>query len=130
MIFQRLPGFDEFHGPERFSLLFICADGVATYLDLYVGNRVVPLVLAIIQPGTGFGGNYTDFRDPNGLLAHVVLKMNNGRVPDYMVCGQIGPLDQTHAFWQMEYPEHVEYFQHRNGVGVWRRWELTQSDDL
>jgi hypothetical protein len=75
LVFDRLADFGEDHGPERFSLLYVGADGVATYQALYLQNRAGPEVLAIIQPGTGFGGAYTDFRDPQGFLADVVLRM-------------------------------------------------------
>ena len=39
-------------------------DDVATFA-LYHGNGVAPAVVAVIQPGHGFGGNWTDLRIPN-----------------------------------------------------------------
>lgn len=77
-------------------------------------------MLTIIQPGTGFGGNYTDFRDPNGFFAWTILKGNGQHLPEYLVCGGL-LLDYSQAFWPEAYPEHVEWFQHVNGNGVWRR---------
>lgn len=67
-IFDRDNDRDKDHGPLRFSLVYLCADGVAAYQALYGQNHTAPEVLAVIQPGTGFGGNYTDFRDPDGFL--------------------------------------------------------------
>jgi hypothetical protein len=40
-------------------------------------------------------------------------------LPEYLVCGG-SLLDYAQAFWPEAYPEHVEWFQHVNGNGVWR----------
>ena len=74
---------------EQFSLLFICGDGVTTYKELYTANHTSAKALAIIQPGAGFGNNWTDFRDPNSHLAKVVLKNKYGS-PDYIFYGGNG----------------------------------------
>jgi hypothetical protein len=120
-IFEREEGVEPSHGPERFSLVYLAADGVAAYQVLYLQRNTAPLVLALIQPGAGFGGAYTDFRDPAGLLAHTVLRTNgDAPVPEYLVCGgQL--LDYDLAFWPDDYPVEVERFQHARGNGVWRR---------
>ncbi len=119
-IFDRDECMDENHGPRRFSLVYLCADGVAAYQALYWQNHTAPKVLAIIQPGNGFGGNYTDFKDPDGFFAWTVLRGKGHSIPEYLVCGGL-LLDHTQAFWPDDYPEHVEWFQHVNGNGVWRR---------
>ncbi len=119
-IFDRDGSRGEDHGPQRFSLIYLCADGVAAYQALYWQYHTAPEVLTIIQPGTGFGGNYTDFRDPDGFFAWTVLQGNARHLPEYLVCGGL-LLDYTQAFWPESYPEHVEWFQHENGNGVWRR---------
>jgi hypothetical protein len=77
------------HGPRRFSLLYLGGEGVATYQALYWSNRVTPKALAIIQPGTGFGLNWTDFRDKNGPLAWVV-KNNPAGQPKIIYYGGMG----------------------------------------
>ncbi|QVM85180.1 hypothetical protein [Novosphingobium decolorationis] len=119
-VFERASGLSDEHGPMRFSLLHICGDGVTTYQALYHTAGCAPEVLAIIQPGTGFGGNYTDFRDPTGFFAWTVLHNPAGATPEYLVCG--GRLvDYTEAFWPDHYPDHVEWFQRVYGNGVWRR---------
>lgn len=125
-VFDREPNRGEDHGRERFSFVYICGDGVATYQALYWPNKIAPEVLAIIQPGTGFGSNYTDFRDPNGCLAWTVLKGNGEHVPEYLVYGGL-LLDYTQACWPDAYPEHIEWFQHVNGNGVWRRRKRGKS---
>jgi hypothetical protein len=117
-VFDRDPGLGEDHGPQRFSLVYIAGDGVATYQALYWLNDTAPEVLAIIQPGHGFGGNYTDFTNPNGFLAWTVL--DKERKPEYLVCGGKG-LHYAQAFWPDAYPKNIERFQRENGNGVWRR---------
>jgi hypothetical protein len=62
-IHKRTEEYGPDHGPDRFSLLFIGGDGVATFQALYHGNHVTPAVVAVIQPGTRFGGNWTNFED-------------------------------------------------------------------
>jgi hypothetical protein len=120
-IFDRDECRDERHGPLRFSLVYLCADGVAAYQALYWQNHTAPEVLAIIQPGNDCSVNYTNFKGPDGFLAWTVLHGNNGSsIPEYLVCGGL-LLDYTQAFWPDAYPEHIEWFQHVNGNGVWRR---------
>ena len=60
-IFERNHSFAESHGPERFSLMYICAEGVSAYELIYNSRGIAPKCVAIIQPGEGFGGNWTDF---------------------------------------------------------------------
>ena len=85
-VHERLPEHDDEHGPERFSLLYIGADGAAAFQALYHGNQCAPYVIAIINPGTGFGGNWTDYRDPNQVLGRSVLQNPHG-VPGWLLFG-------------------------------------------
>lgn len=91
-VFVRTPEFGPDHGPERFSLLYIGGDGVATFQALYPGNRATPAAVAIIQPGTGFGGNWTDFRDPRQVFARSVRE-NVAGVPGLLLFGGLGRPD-------------------------------------
>ncbi len=88
-VYERKGGFSDSHGPKRFSLIFIGGEGVATYQALYWSNRKTAKALAIIQPGTGFGLNWTDFRDKNGALAWVVLNNPYGK-PEIIFYGGVG----------------------------------------
>lgn len=73
LVFKRASEFGEEHGPTGFSLLYLAYEAVAAFQALYVANGLTPRVIAIIQPGTGFGGNWTDFGDRNGPLATKVM---------------------------------------------------------
>ena len=78
-IFQRGINVPSIHGPPRFSLLYLCADGVAAFQALYYANSASPKAVAVIQPGTAFGGNWTDFEDPYEIFARTVLGNPKGR---------------------------------------------------
>lgn len=86
MVFERLPEYGEEHGPSRFSLLYLCAEGVASYQALYWTNHFVPRAIAIIQPGTGFGFNWTDFYK-EGEPLYWAVKNNPEGMPEYIFTG-------------------------------------------
>lgn len=88
-VYERLENFDESPGPKRFSLLYIGGEGVATYQALYWTNQKTAKALAIVQPGTGFGHNWTDFRKEEDALGWVVLNNQHG-TPDTIYYGGIG----------------------------------------
>jgi len=121
VILERNADFLDDHGPERFSLLFLCADGVAAFQALYVGNQVAPGTVAIIQPGTGFGGNWTDFADPEAPLAAAVLGNPTGR-PDFLLHGGAGG---RHWYTRPCWPQYAERLGilGNTSIGVWRRTE-------
>lgn len=89
IVYERDLNESEDHGPKRFSLLYIGGEGVATYQALYWSNKFVPTALAIIQPGDGFGFNWTSFGDEKGPLAWVV-NQNPAGTPDIIYFGGIG----------------------------------------
>ena len=119
VVLERDPDRPESHGPDRFSFLHLCADGVAAFDALYIGNKVAPGAVAIIQPGHAFGGNWTNFTDPDGPLAKVVMANPAGQ-PDLLLCGGIGvPNGDTHPCWP-QYTEQLDVVGHRR-IGVWRQ---------
>lgn len=109
--------------PSRFSLLYLCADGVAAYQALYVANASTPKAVAVIQPGHGFGNNWTDFTDPNSILHKTVLGNPSG-VPEVLLYGGYGSSsDYQQPCWP-EYRTHVCFVDKSNGrgnTGVWLR---------
>jgi hypothetical protein len=117
---ERIPEWDKRFGPERISMLYICADGVATYQALYATKNIAPLVLCIIQPGHCFGGNWTNFTDPKGLFARLV--MSQAAVPEYIICGGM-LFNYDKAFWSAEYPTGIETYREtaEYGSGMWKR---------
>lgn len=85
-VFDRSPIFPASHGPERISFVHICGDGAFTYQALYLQNKIVPAILAVIQPGHGFGGNYTNYYDNQKLFYRsVIFKDEAEYYPDIFV---------------------------------------------
>jgi hypothetical protein len=119
-IFEREKGLTDRHGPERFSFVYIGADGVATYQALYCQNKTAPKMLAIIQPGHRFGGNYTNFTDPKGLFNWVVTHSNGRNIPQYLMYGGLG-VGFIESCWPADYPKHEAWLQMENGNGIWSR---------
>lgn len=118
-IHQRDENLGEEHGPEQFSLLYICGDGAATFQALYHGNKCAPDVVAIIQPGTGFGLNWTDFRNPSQIFARSVLNNPDGK-PGYLLYGGWGS-NYKSSCWQ-EYNQLIHYWKVCDGeLGLWKR---------
>jgi hypothetical protein len=60
-VFEREANRDESHGPARFSLVFARAEGLAACQALYSSNGFRPAAVAILRPGTGYGGNFDTF---------------------------------------------------------------------
>lgn len=85
-VYERDTDLSESHGPSRISLLFICGDGALTYQTLYLQNGIVPTIMAVIQPGHGFGGNYTNFYSNDKLFYKSVIYRDEADFyPEYFV---------------------------------------------
>ena len=86
VVFRRREEYGNDHGPDRFSLLFLCADGVEAFQVLYAQNNLTPKAIAIIQSQ---GGNWTDFGDSMKILGRSVLG-NPGGKPELLLNGGRG----------------------------------------
>jgi hypothetical protein len=128
-VFERLDRFDASHGPERFSLLYLSADGAAAFQALYGGNECCPLAVAVIQPGhLMFGGNWTDFTDPEKIFCRSVLDNAAGR-PDILLFGGYGNRNRYRSPCWPDYARLVTFaeksffYQHGRAyggsIGVW-----------
>lgn len=47
---------------RRLNLIYLGAEGVATYLQVFNQQRIAPFMLCTVGCGAGFGYNWTDFR--------------------------------------------------------------------
>jgi hypothetical protein len=130
-IFEATETIDSEDKPTRISLLFLCGDGPATYQALYLSNRIKPKILAILQPGHGFGGNWTNYRDPKAILAKSVTQ-NRSLMPDYLVDGgYCGENNYTEPIWP-DYPTNIAnkgLGKYGWGMGVFKR-KLTALDEF
>jgi hypothetical protein len=91
-VYERDTTRDASHGPQRFSLLHLHAEGVAAYDALYRGNGLQAYALAIVQPGEGYGDNWTYFTKPEEPLHTVVMGHAQGP-PAYLVRGGGGSME-------------------------------------
>ena len=93
-VFEREQNKGADHGPERFSLLYLRADGAAAYEPLYIRLGVRPAAIALVRSDTGFSGNYTSFIDPQRHLHRIVMR--NGKIagPEFMLVGWPGYRDE------------------------------------
>lgn len=74
-VLERDDGLDDTHGAHRLAILFLGADGIATYDALFCQqNGVSPPFAAFIQDH-GFGGNYDKFGG-DGLLERIARQSN------------------------------------------------------
>lgn len=128
-IWQRTADFGEEHGPIRFSLFNLCADGVASFDALYYTWETKPLVFRIIRPGTGYGLNWTDFRKP-GQIMHRLAMNNPAGAPEYMLMEKrLESEDDQGCYWP-EYSTVVEVFEHNQLLGENMSSELTKNDGI
>jgi hypothetical protein len=123
MIFERRTEEADIRGPQRFSLLYLCAEGAAAFQALYTENRAFPRAVAVIQPGEAFGGNWTRFWDPEGILARSVLGNPHG-TPEFLLSG--GWFGWRRWYRRPCWPEYrhlIKFFltEARGGVGIWQR---------
>lgn len=119
VVFERDATRPRSHGPQRFSMLYLCEDGAQAFNTLYVGNMLRPGAIAVIQPGHGFGSNWTDFTDSQAVLARVVMG-NPAGVPDYYIYGGRGARKDLTDTWPL-YSTNVGWYKYHTlgNVGAW-----------
>jgi hypothetical protein len=83
---------------RRVSLLYCGAEAIAVFQQLFGKRNLAPDYIAIIRPGTGFGGNWTDFRDEQGLLAKSVRKVASESAPRLLIS------DVPNGHWPVMFP--------------------------
>jgi hypothetical protein len=70
-IFNRLPSHDSSHGAQRFALIYLGADGIATY-DALFASKLYTLE-ALVLTDHLLGGNYDKF-GKGGLMDHLATR--------------------------------------------------------
>ena len=119
IIYERQALFPATHGPERFSLLYIGGDGVATFQALYHSNNATPAVTAVIQPGAGWGGNWTNFDNRDEILAWSVLDAFPDCRPKWLLNGGYYEMKSRQQPCWPEYTKLVRVL--RPGLRLWER---------
>ena len=80
-VFEREDNYDDSHGAKRFAVVFLYADGIATYDALFINKNRAPAVILIQDHG--FGCNYDRF-GKGGLLEKLAKKYSV--LPKYIMC--------------------------------------------
>lgn len=84
-ILARLEEFDDSHGAERLAILFLGADGIATYDALFCQKNGTPPPFGMLLQDHGFGGNYDAFG--NGSFLHRIA-VRCGVFPEIMLIAE------------------------------------------
>ena len=77
--------YDETHGPERFAVLFIGGDGIATFDALYCQDDGTAAPFLVVIQDCGFDGNYDKFGQ-GGFLESIAKRYNQR--PRWLLVGQ------------------------------------------
>ena len=83
-VLERVDGFDDLHGPKRIAILFLGADGIATYDALFCQSTYKPPFALVIQDH-GWGGNYDHF-SKGGLLERLAIQ--GKALPKFLLVAQ------------------------------------------
>lgn len=74
-ILERDDNYGDEHGAHRLAILFLGADGIASYDALFCQNNGAPPPFAVLIQDHGFGGNYDKFGQ-GGLLERIAITCN------------------------------------------------------
>lgn len=88
-IFERNEGLTDEHGTKRFAIIFLFADGIASY-DALFGNKNIPTPFLVVLQDHGFGGNYDNF-GKDGLMEKIAIETDT--FPKLLIVG-----DNTRAW--------------------------------
>ena len=123
-IYQRKEKFTDKHGPERFSFLYICDEGAATYHRLYYGNECAPDVVAIIRSDGCGASNWTSFRNPSNIFGWLVFNNPYGK-PRFFLCDSQRQNLRDSSYWSEEYKDLVCLI--NNELGLWEKRHINSK---
>lgn len=81
-VFERLPEYNDKHGLQRFAVVYLGGDGIATFAALFASKLYSTPKVLILQDH-GFGGNYDSFGG-DGLMHAIAEKFDV--YPEYILC--------------------------------------------
>jgi hypothetical protein len=86
-ILERQEDKNDTHGPDRIAVLFLGADGNATYDALFCQSNGTPPPIAVLIHDHGFGGNYPDGRFGGGGLLESIAELS-GVFPQWLLVAE------------------------------------------
>ncbi|MBI3147470.1 MAG: hypothetical protein HYZ17_03035 [Betaproteobacteria bacterium] len=118
-VLERNPDLAEEHGAKRLAILFLGADGIASYDALFCQGHEQRPPFAVVLVDHGFGGNYERFgRD--GLLERIAQRC--GVFPEFLLVAEY-----TQAWTGFERVPAVE--RDRGGMHNERRYLFAQNNE-
>lgn len=84
-VLEREPDFGDDHGPSRLAVVFLGADGVATYDALFCQDPSLCAPFGVLLQDHGFSGNYTRF-GRGGLLEDLARRCTV--LPEYLLVAE------------------------------------------
>jgi hypothetical protein len=123
-VFRRRAGVNESHGPEKFSLVFIGGEGIATYSAIYNSNKLYPKAIVICGADIGFGSNWTFFEKKGGPFERLVLS-NKAGIPKYLLAwGRYSPNGSSHWItkengYDLYWDKYTRRIQDKGRLNVW-----------
>lgn len=84
-VMERDAGFDDSHGAQRLSVLFLGTDGHATYEALFCQVKGQRPPYAVALQDHGFGGNYSNF-GRGGVMERMAIE--SGVFPEYLLVAE------------------------------------------
>lgn len=104
-VLERYDPFTDDHGPERIAVMFLGADGHATYDALFCQDNKMPPFAVLLQDH-GFGGNWSNFG--NAGVMHDIARRTD-RLPELLLVGvgtepwagykELEDVDPTYGGW-------------------------------
>lgn len=88
-IFERDEGLTDEHGPKRFAIVFLCADGIASYESIFCRENIQAPFIAVIED-YGSGNNYDRF-SRGGKLERIAI--SNNVFPKFIFLGEHNPTE-------------------------------------
>lgn len=87
---------------KRFSVLHIGGESCAIFEALYLNYKINPSVVALINPGEGYGDNWTLFTNPDfRLFKNLTTNFlhNNAAMPTKIITNMILNSNENDCFW-------------------------------
>ena len=104
VVYEKQPGADIGESAvDRFSLVYLRADGVKAYQALYLDNHVPANVVCLMQPGF-------PIREDT-FLNETIIDFETDAIPQYLFCA-FNDYNGEKSFWPSSYQRKIGCFQH------------------
>lgn len=103
---------------DRFSIVHIGGEACTAFNDIYLSNKINPAAVVLLNPGEGYGDNWTLFSNTDFRL-YKMLKLNaqnqDQKMPKYVLKNSNGFQKSSEKFWN-DYSS--EYSKHSSEISI------------